>query len=576
MRAFFYGLVVAGVMVTHAAAQQSLVWVQIEAQRSLAEVQERLRDYSRNLSDVNGFTLESGWHAVALGPYSPAEAGLLLRTLRRDGRIPRDSFVALGNEFQERIWPVGAGAFLPIQPPAPSVSEEAVQPAPAPIAVPDETPQQARQSERALSRPDREALQVALKWAGAYNAAIDGSFGRGTRNAMALWQEQNGYEPTGILTTEQRAALLAAYNAVLDGMGLRNVADSAAGIAMTLPMGVVGFSRYEVPFAQYEASGDIPARVLLISQEGTQDTLFGLYDVMQTLEIVPLDGPRERRSSSFTLEGTNDQITSYTQAALRNGQIKGFTLVWPAGDEVRRTRILDEMEASFQTTAEVLDPGLGATGSEQAPDLLAGLEIRQPVSVRSGFYVNAQGAVVTSAAGLEGCVRITFDELYEAELAASDATTDVAVLVPSEPLAPSQIGSFQQAIPRLQSDVAVAGYSYGGALGAPSMTFGKLADIRGLNGEETLDRLALAPLPGDAGGPVMDGAGAVLGMLLPRPSGDRQLPAEVSFATDAAAIQAVLERAGISYSASDAVDIKAPEDLTEIGTAMTVLVSCWD
>lgn len=576
LRATISGLVLAVGLATQVAAQQAQVWVQIEAQPTLAEAQERLRDYSRSLRDVNGFTLRSGWHAVALGPYTPAEAGFLLRTLRRDGLIPGDSFVALGNEFQQRIWPIGGGAIQPVEPSEPTLREETVQPAPAPVAVPDETPQQARQSERLLSRAEREALQVALQWAGTYNAAIDGSFGRGTRTAMALWQERNGYEPTGILTTAQRAALLGAYNAVLEGMDLRNVVDSTAGISMTLPLGVVEFARYDPPFAQYDATGDIPARVLLISQEGTQDTLYGLYDVMQTLEIVPLDGPRQRRGASFTLEGANDEIVSYTQAELRNGRIKGFTLVWPAGDEERRTRILDEMKASFQTTRDVLDPSLGGGGADQAPDLISGLEVRQPVFVRSGFYVNAQGAVVTSAEGFEGCVRILLDELYEASLAARDTDANIAVLVPTEPLAPSQVALFQREKPRLQSEVAVAGYSYGGALGAPSLTFGTLADIRGLNGEEALDRLALASLPGDAGGPVMDSAGAVLGMLLPRPTGDRQLPAEVSFSADATAIQAVLEEAGVSYVASDATDPKDPEDLTEIGTGMTVLVSCLD
>ena len=393
---------------------------------------------------------------------------------------------------------------------------------------------------------------------------------------MALWQEQNGFEPTGVLTTRQRAALLGAYNAVLDGMGLANIREEAAGIEMALPMGVVDFARYEPPFVQYNATGELEAQVLLISQAGDQDTLFGLYDIMQTLEIVPLDGPRERRNSSFELQGENEDIVSYTQAELRNGRIKGFTLIWPAGDEDRRTRILDEMKASFQPIEGVLDPALGDAGAGQAPDLVAGLEIRKPVSVRSGFYVSSDGAVVTSGADLGACARITLDELYEAEVAVNDAQSNVAVLTPSEPLAPAQVAAFQQGVPRLQSDVAVAGYPYGGALGAPTLTFGKLADIRGLNGEETLDRLALSSLPGDAGGPVIDGAGTVLGMLLPRPTGDRQLPAEVSFSADASAIKGVLEEAGISYAASDAIAVKAPEDLTKIGMGMTVLVSCWD
>ena len=591
MRGYFTGLVVAGIFATQVVAQDVQVWVQIEAQPTLAEAQERLRDYASALPNVNGFTLESGWHAVALGPYAPDDAAQLLRTLRRDGLIPRDSFVALGNNFARQIWPIGGAAVRPVQPiaPLPEPETDIVAPAPdlapdapvviaepEPVIVPDESPREARQSEQLLSRPDREALQIALKWAGTYTAAIDGSFGRGTRGAMALWQEQNGFEPTGVLTTRQRAALLGAYNAVLDGMGLANIREEAAGIEMALPMGVVDFARYEPPFVQYNATGELEAQVLLISQAGDQDTLFGLYDIMQTLEIVPLDGPRERRNSSFELQGENEDIVSYTQAELRNGRIKGFTLIWPAGDEDRRTRILDEMKASFQPIEGVLDPALGDAGAGQAPDLVAGLEIRKPVSVRSGFYVSSDGAVVTSGADLGACARITLDELYEAEVAVNDAQSNVAVLTPSEPLAPAQVAAFQQGVPRLQSDVAVAGYPYGGALGAPTLTFGKLADIRGLNGEETLDRLALSSLPGDAGGPVIDGAGTVLGMLLPRPTGDRQLPAEVSFSADASAIKGVLEEAGISYAASDAIAVKAPEDLTKIGMGMTVLVSCWD
>ena len=47
---------------------------------------------------------------------------------------------------------------------------------------------------------------------------------------MSVWQERNGFEVTGILTTAQRAALLRDYNAVLNGLGLAVVRDDTAGI----------------------------------------------------------------------------------------------------------------------------------------------------------------------------------------------------------------------------------------------------------------------------------------------------------------------------------------------------------
>jgi hypothetical protein len=123
--------------------------------------------------------------------------------------------------------------------------------------------------------------------------------------------------------------------------------------------------------------------------------------------------------------------------------------------------------------------------------------------------------------------------------------------------------------------VAVSGFSYEGVLGAPTLTFGKLSDIKGLQGERELKRLALNALPGDAGGPVFDDGGAVMGMLLPNTDGTRKLPDDVSFAMDSETIRAVLQEAGISVADPIPAGPVAPEDLTEQAQGMTVLVSCW-
>ena len=142
---------------------------------------------------------------------------------------------------------------------------------------------------------------------------------------MAACQEANGYEITSILTTAQRAELLKKYNSILDGLGLEFVRDDAAGIEIKLSTLEVAFEKYESPFAQYKAVGGTGARVLLVSQPGNQNTLYGLYDIMQTLEAVPLDGPRERKKNSFVLIVENATMVSETRVSLANGKIKGFT-----------------------------------------------------------------------------------------------------------------------------------------------------------------------------------------------------------------------------------------------------------
>ena len=571
-----------------ALAQQQPFWVQVEARPTLTQAQDRVRAFDARLEDVSGYAIGSGWYGIVLGPYTRADAGTLLNRLRSSGQIPADSFIANGRNFRQQFWPIGVGASTSVQPlpglDAVSVPADADTPTEAPVVAPviapvqisDETVRQARNSEAALSRAERELLQVALKWAGFYQSTIDGAFGRGTRASMGAWQAANNFEPTGVLTTRQRAVLISSYNAILDGMDMQLVRDDATGVELMIPTGVVAFEEYEPPFARFAPKGDLDVQVLLISQEGNQDRLFGLYEILQTLEIVPMDGPRTRREQSFEIEGTDGDIHSYTTATLRNGQIKGFSLIWPAGDDARRVRVLDMMKASFRAVDGVLDPAIAAPDDSQAIDLVSGLEVRKPKLSRSGFFVTTQGDVLTTLEAVGECSRITIDEVYNASVIHEDERLGLAVLRPNTPLSPTDVASFQMGVPRLQSEIAIAGYPYGGVLTTPSLTFGRLADIRGLNGEDELKRLSITVQPGDAGGPVLDNSGAILGFLLPRENRNgQQLPPEVNFSVDAVQTVASLLLADVRPDTTDSVAFLPPDALSQKAQDITVLVSCW-
>ncbi|SDD93765.1 serine protease [Ruegeria marina] len=558
-----------------AQSDTDVVWVQIEAQPDLQTARARAQDYTATLEDVAGFLLGSGWYGIVLGPYLRPDAEQVLNVYRAERRIPADSFITLSSALGQQFWPIGANVLGQDAVIAPV--EQAAQPA-APTAQPepaDETLAEARRSEQALSREERQDLQIALQAAGFYNAAIDGAFGAGTRRSMADWQASNGYEVTGVLTTLQRKALMDQYNAPLISVGMTRRYDAQAGIEMDMPLGAVRFSRYEPPFAHYEATGDEDIRVLLISQPGDKATLFGLYDIMQTLEIVPLDGPRERDSDSFTLEGRGKGIVSYTEAALEGGEIKGFTLVWPQGDEERRARVLAAMKQSFTRTEGVLDPAAGGE-AEQRVDLVSGLQIRKPRLSRSGFYVDGAGTVMTVAEAVTGCTRVTLDHNYEAQVIDTDAGLGVAVLRPAQPMAPMQVADLATEDPRIAAEVVLSGFSYEGILGAPTLSFGSVADVAGLRGEIELARLNLMAQAGDAGGPILDASGAVVGMLLAEPATGQQLPRDVSFAAKARALRDVLAVTGIpARDAGDPVPV-TPDEISRRANGMTVLVSCWN
>ena len=327
-------------------------WLQIEAQPSLNTAMDRARAYAALFPDVEGYRLGNGWYGIALGPASKDAAAARLLDLRRQNLIPSDSYMSDGATYGLRFWPVGAAEeTTPVAPPE-DIAVSGIEPAAEPAAEPDETPAEARASEAALSEPERKLLQEALKWYGFYDSTIDGSFGRGTRASMAAWQGANGFVETGILSTRQRAALTGNYQADKAEFGFETVSEPEAGIEITLPLALISFDRYEPPFVHYAAKDGSGLTVLLISEPGGQAGLAGLYDILQTLELVPMTGERTLEENAFTIRGRNDTIETLAYAQVVGGNIKGYLVSWQLSDADRMTRVLPAIQASFRSNGD--------------------------------------------------------------------------------------------------------------------------------------------------------------------------------------------------------------------------------
>lgn len=560
-------------------AQEETVWIQIEAQPSQAEGEERARAYAALFPETAGFRLRSGWFGILLGPYPAAEAEAKRRSLTREGLIPSDSFIAYPRNLGEAFWPPEEGA-TPSPTPEVATAPETATPEPdlpAPPAA-EETPQEARASEALLTADQRKELQSALQWFGFYQGGIDGAFGPGTRNSMAAWQEAQGHEPTGVLTSGDRAALLGAWRDESAAFGFAEVAEAEAGITVSLPLGLVEFDHYEPPFVHFRPRSEGGPRVVLISQPGDQAAFYGLYDILQTLESVPMNGPRERGERAFGIRGTSASVDTTIRAEFTGGMIKGWMFISSPGNEARDARILRQIETSFTPRSDkALDPGMVAMSAETKAGLLSGLEVRKPRLSRSGLFVDAAGSVLTTVEAVENCGRVTIDGKTEASVALSDAASGLALLKPLAPLSPRVVAEFQLAPERPGTEVMVAGYPYEDRLPAPVLTFGTLEEVTGLDGEPGLKRLALPALPGDAGGPVLDATGAVIGMLLPKATAEgRTLPDGVQFAVSGAEIARILGESDVTPVQADRKAALPPSELTAAGMGMTALVSCWD
>ena len=611
-------LLLALLLPTATLAQANSAFVQIEAHPTLAEAQERARAYGALLPDLSGFALGNGWYGLALGPYERSRARGTLRRLRLEGLVPRDSYVTAGGSYRQRFWPPADGVTpapepevgtpaprseietstlrdplldvarealaraarersetgeAPSEEDAPGIADAAPEP-PAPLL---ETPRQARRSEARLDRDAKMELQRALAWFDHYAAAIDGSFGRGTRNAMAAWQRETGRDVTGILTTAQRADLLDDWRAAQAALGLAQVEVAEAGIALTAPMALVERDRIEAPFVHYRSADDSGVRLSLISQAGEAAALAGLYALLQTLDIVPERGPRSLSDDAFDITGIAQGRTTRIHARVDDGHVLGYLMSWPAAQDALAVRALPVMERSLVSVGAPLAPEAGFDADEQSVDMVSGLEVRRPLASASGFYVGEDGLTATAARFVEGCARITLDRRHAARV--ESLRDGVALLRPEARLAPATVATLAPSPGRLGSAVAVSGYPYGGILGAATLAFGTLEDVRAPDGASDVLRLSVQAGEGEVGGPVLDARGHVAGVLLPGPE-DRVLPAEVAFAARARAVAEMLSDLGATpepVSATPrAAGPLAPEALTRRAAEMTVLVSCWE
>lgn len=563
-------------------------WLQIEAQPDLAGAEERAAAWQGLFSDVAGFSTGSGWYVITLGPYSEQQAADRIAELRAENLIPRDSFVSDGATYGAMFWPIGATAPLPLAPDLLTDDPLATDlPAEDPLAtapdtadtlteiLPDESPEEARASESLLTQTEREDLQRALMWFGFYDAKVDGAFGRGTRASMAAWQGAGGFEATGILTTAQREALMTTYRAEEQGFGFQTVTESEAGIEATLPLALVAFDHYEPPFVHFTARDGSETRILLLSQPGDEAALAGLYDTLQTLQIMPATGPRSLQGDSFTLRGESAGLVTEAFATTSRGMVKGWLVSWNPATTPNMDRAVSTLRASFRPIGDrALDPGLVPLTPAVKSGLLAGLEIKKPRLSRSGFYVDATGSVLTTAEAVAQCGRITIDGQTEATVTATDAANGLALLKPASRLAPPAFAAFGAGTPN--TEIAVAGYSYGDTLPAPVLTYGRFAAAEGLDGATALNRLDLAALEGDTGGPVLTASGAVAGMLVPQPDKTRALPKGTAFAAPPAILAPFLQSGGVTPATAPEAAPLTPQDQIALGTAMTVLVSCWD
>jgi len=210
--------------------------------------------------------------------------------------------------------------------------------------------------------------------------------------------------------------------------------------------------------------------------------------------------------------------------------------------------------------------------------------VPKPVSAGSGFFVSHDGDLITDNHVIEGCreLRIVRDDKSNiAHVVATDAGADLAVL--RVPGTAGDIASFRMDLEKPGEAVIVAGYPLQGLLTSKaSVTTGIVSALAGPKEDKNLLQITAPVQPGNSGGPLVDGRGAVVGVIVSKLNGLRVaratglLPENINFAVKADLARALLDKNGIKYDASPSnfEQLTTPEIADKV-FRFTAMVQCF-
>ena len=195
----------------------------------------------------------------------------------------------------------------------------------------------------------------------------------------------------------------------------------------------------------------------------------------------------------------------------------------------------------------------------------------------SGFRVSTEGYILTNAHVVRGCSEVRAPPENAVRVVAYDDATDLALLK-SPSTSTDAVASFRQGRGiRPGASVVVIGHPLHGILASEaSISAGVVSALAGPGDDRRLIQITAPIQPGNSGGPVVDSAANVIGVVVARLGRDvvrdtGHLPQNVNFAVAAGAARAFLDAEDVPYR-TEPSDTPLPSDrVAAVGKDFTVL-----
>ncbi len=414
---------------------------------------------------------------------------------------------------------------------------------------------------RGLTSQEKRVLQAALALSGDYVGLFDGDWGKGSQRAL------EAYTLHEFGTDKPRFShlrpVLAAWAVELRESGWETYYYNSTDTSYAHPSNFL--IRTDDPDTiQFDASDGSFSLVIHFADFTDTYALhqYFLNDAVFDPEPYQTLTP-DRLITAVTLE--NGLVTYARSDRIKAGYVT-LSIIATAGQKARMAILAGSMQRG--RAADLMIPSHGALAELMAatPDqnVMAQPAIPPPPAASTitgsgtGFYINNTD-LLTAAHVVEGCAGLTLADGTSLSVIADDTDLDLA-LVSGTRRSARWLELNSDVAPRLGEPVMALGFPYLGTLGQGlTVTGGNVSAMQGING--TSDRIMIsAPVqPGNSGGPLLNGAGAVIGVVVARVNDlnvlkeTGTLPQNMNFAVPTQPLISFLDASGVFYPRAQSI-----------------------
>lgn len=236
----------------------------------------------------------------------------------------------------------------------------------------------------------------------------------------------------------------------------------------------------------------------------------------------------------------------------------------------------DLLAALLATRFEASNVSKTATPSATSPKL-------KLYATGSGFYVSAEGHIVTNQHVVDGCTEMRLPAGQVLQLLAVDKANDLALLKGPKP--DGNVARFRDGRGiRTGEAILIAGFPLHDEISSDlNVTTGNVSSLAGPDNDRTLIQITAPVQHGNSGGPVLDMAGHVVGVVQSKfdPTADTEedntidVPQNVNFAVSANLLRSFLDAQDVDYETEPSTTTFNAAEIAGRAREFTVSLECW-